>query len=177
MDFDASITDYLNGHLDAEARAAFETAMAKDPELAARVNTERLWQANMQAQRKTAPQDFTTFATHLQRPRLPRLAQSVFAGGALVALLITLTIYMPREDAQYRTLTEPPVSYSHVVVRVILGNTADMQTIASEFDITVLHSYPAAYTIDVDPNSMTAATRQKLEEDPRVRLLQVVTPP
>ncbi|MEM1230821.1 MAG: hypothetical protein AAGI15_09810 [Pseudomonadota bacterium] len=189
------VSDYLNGHLDAAARRAFEQALAQDPALAELVRFDRALQRQLKAATPVATSSGAGAGFEAVRARIEPQGDHTrrrddgrggwFAWGLPVAAAVTLSVLLlpallPQQvadEGEYETLTDKTAAGT-VAITIIAANgvpAAGLEALAQEVGLPVDARLPGAIRVSVAQGADLEALRQTLEADPRVRLVRVPT--
>ena len=182
MDYELLIPDYLNDALDENVRVEFELALSSNPELQAKVAQEREW---LGAMRSAQSESSTEQNVHLDfEPVRAKLQQKPFSllptfnpawGYALASVFVVAIGYFAigiSTEPEYRTLTEPAPVVTVDIVRIVVTDYAAIQSIVSQYNLSLIQQYPAALTIDVDASALSSETIATMKGDGRIKLLQ-----
>lgn len=178
------LSDYLNGHLSEQDRAAFEEALREDASLRDMLTLERRIQA--ECKKTTSVEQLPTFEAFEHKLESKgfggRLREPVWAAAAAlvaVALMLGTQLRQPEIGTDFETLTEQSEPYQGTVLRVVLKQEQKqlLNEFARDYGLSVVELYSAAGAIDVRVagNENASALVEQLQQDPRVRFVNKVS--
>ncbi|WP_419812969.1 hypothetical protein [Bacterioplanoides sp.] len=165
------ISDYLNGHLNAEDQAWFEAQLQQDKALNTLLLQEQKMRRDVPSTEPLVQPDFAKFEQQLDKrersiwlkPALPALT----ACFLLVVFLYPNSLPHKESAAEYITLSQPQ-QHEADTVRLIAANQAALEQLIGEYQLQVINDYPGTPAVDVSatPNALTLL--DQVQADPRI---------
>lgn len=172
------ISDYLNNHLSPEDTEQFEQKLATDKNLQQQVALEqKIKNSEINPEHQVTP-DFSRFEEKLNKQEQPlwvRLPAPAIAACFLAAIGFMLLPESYRPDhtevlpAEYTTLSSSD-TLPFDVIRVVATDPEALQQLVSEYELTIVRSFPAASAADVAVTVGAGRIIQSAESDQRILL-------
>jgi hypothetical protein len=177
IDQESDVLDYLNGHMNAEQKQAFEQQLGQDPDLAARLNESQLWQTQIlesAAEQETHPlPNFNQFENTLKRKK-NRLPLGFSIAAALSVVVVLSFNQTPLVNNEFETLTDTRHASELAKLQIVFTSGVDTEQFIQDYQLKVMHSYDNGNIIDVGLTPLIEEQLSLLSADQRTMLVKQI---
>lgn len=177
------ISDYLNGHLNAEDQAWFEAQLQQDKTLNTLLLQEQKMRGHVSLAEPLIQPDFARFEQQLDKrerstwlkPALPLvttccLLMAFFLPDFLhntSSISSAPTSSASTSSGEYITLSQPQ-QYEADTVRLIAANQAALEQLIAEYQLQVISDYPGTSVVDVSATPIALTLLDQVQADSRI---------